>query len=100
MKKVILCHKRSDFSKRDLKKYAFDFVWVESLCPSQQFFSHVRIFSWVKPVHVLSNEDEVSCSRTQHTTLGEIRTRDLAFDIIPVQTVIISDLIEGVNGVY
>ena len=52
------------------------FVWVEALRPSQQFFSHVRTISWVEPV--LSNEDEVSCSRTQHRAPGEIRTHDLA----------------------
>ena len=51
-------------------------VWVEALHPSQQFFSHVVMFSWVEPV--LSNEDEVSCSRTQHCAPGEIRTRVLA----------------------
>ena len=51
-------------------------VWVEALRPSQQLFSHVGTFSWVEPA--LSNEDEVSCSRTQHRTPGEIRTRDLA----------------------
>ena len=32
--------------------------------PSQQFFSHVRTFSWFEVV--LSNVDEVSLSRTQH----------------------------------
>ena len=48
---------------------------VEALCPSQQFFSHVGTFSWVEPA--LSNEDEVSCSRTQHHAAGEIRTCDL-----------------------
>ena len=26
-----------------------DFVWVEALLPSQQFFSHVRTFSLVEP---------------------------------------------------
>ena len=46
-----------------------------ALRPSQQFFSHVRMFSWVEPV--LSNEDEVSCSRTQHHVPGEIRTHYL-----------------------
>ena len=40
------------------------FVWVEALSPCQQFFSHVGTFSWVESV--LSNEDEVSCSRTPH----------------------------------
>ena len=37
----------------------FLFVWVEALCPSQQFFSRLGTFSWVEPV--LSNEDKVSC---------------------------------------
>ena len=52
------------------------FVWVKDLCPSQQFFSHIGTFSWIEPV--LSNEDEVSCSRTQYYTTGEIQTQDLA----------------------
>ena len=52
------------------------FVGVEALRPSQQFFSHIGTFSWVEPV--LSNEDEVSCSRTQHCAPGEIRSRDLS----------------------
>ena len=52
------------------------FVWVESLRPRQQFFSHIGMFSWVEPV--LSNKNEMSCSRTQHRTPGEIRIRDLA----------------------
>ena len=42
----------------------FLFVWVEALCPSQQFFSHVGMLTSVELV--LSNEDELSCSRTQH----------------------------------
>ena len=53
----------------------FFLVRVEALRPSQQFFSHVGTFSWVEPV--LSNEDEVSCSRTQHRAPCEIQTRDL-----------------------
>ena len=52
------------------------FLWVEALPPSQQFFSHVGTFSWVRPV--LSNEDEVSFSRTQHRAPGETWTCDLA----------------------
>ena len=51
------------------------FVWVEALCPSLQFFSHVGTFSLVEPV--LRNEDGVSCSMTQHGAPGEIRTHDL-----------------------
>ena len=47
-------------------------VWVEALHPSHQFFSHASTFSWVEPV--LSKEDAVSCSRTQHRCLGEIPT--------------------------
>ena len=49
---------------------SFGFVWVEALRPSQQFFSHVETFSWVRPV--LSNEDEVPCSRAQHVAPGDI----------------------------
>ena len=52
------------------------FVWVEALHSSQQFFSHVKTFSWVEPV--LCNKDEVSCSRTQYRDPGEIGTRVLA----------------------
>ena len=44
--------------------------WVEALRPSQQFCSPVGTFSWVEPVP--SNEDKVSCSRTQHRATGEI----------------------------
>ena len=42
------------------------FVWVKALRPSLQFL-----------VMLVSNEDEVSCSRTQHVAPGEIRTCDL-----------------------
>ena len=52
------------------------FVSVETVCPSQHFFSHVGTFSWVESV--LSNEDEVSCSGTQHCILDEIHCRNLA----------------------
>ena len=50
-------------------------LWVEALRPNQ-YFSHVGTISWVEPE--LSNEDEVSCSRTQHRIPGEILTCDLA----------------------
>ena len=39
------------------------------------FLSYVGTFSWVEPV--LSNGEEVSCSKTQHRTPGEIRIRNL-----------------------
>ena len=52
------------------------FSWVEALRPRQQIFSNVGTFSLVEPV--LSNEDEVSCSRTQHSAPGESQTLDLA----------------------
>ena len=56
------------------------FVWVEALHPSQStIFQYVRTIPWVEPV--LSNEDEASCSRTQHRTHGEIRTRNLAIRV-------------------
>ena len=48
----------------------------EALCPGQQFFSHFGTSSWVYPV--LSNWDEVSCSRTHYRAPGQDRTRDLA----------------------
>ena len=54
------------------------FVSIDALCPSQQFFSHIGKFSWVEIVLHVSNEDEVSCSRTQHCAPGEIQTPDLA----------------------
>ena len=52
------------------------FVLVDTVCPSQYFFSHVGMFSWVESV--LSNKDEVSCSGTQHFILDEIRCHNLA----------------------
>ena len=42
------------------------FVWFDSLRPSQQFFSYV----WVEQVLRIN----VSCSRTQHSDIGEART--------------------------
>ena len=51
------------------------FVRVEALRPSQQFFKHVGMFSLVEPI--LSNSEEVSCSRTQHHAPSEIQTNDL-----------------------
>ena len=54
----------------------FLFVFlVEALPSSQQSVIHARTFSLVEPV--LSNEDKVSCSRTQHHASGEIRTHRL-----------------------
>ena len=50
--------------------------FIEALHPGQQFFSHFGTASWLKPV--LSNGDEVSCSRTQHCALGVDRTHNLA----------------------
>ena len=46
------------------------------LCPGKHFFSHVGTFSWVEPE--LSNEDEVSCSRTQHRAPDETQTHNIA----------------------
>ena len=60
------------------------FALVEALRPGQHFFSHVGMFSWVKPV--LSNENEKSCSRTQHRAPGEIRTCDLAIKSVTLPT--------------
>ena len=59
------------FTRYSLISPLFLFVEVEALRPSQQFFSHVGTFSLVYPV--LSNEDDVSCSRTQHRAAGEMR---------------------------
>ena len=60
------------------------FVWVEALHPSQQFFSHVWTLSWVKPV--LSNEDEVSGSRTQHRApaIKEFGTLPTELTVLPI----------------
>ena len=58
----------SDFGSRGI--VVFSFVWFEALHSSKQFFSHVGTFSCVEPV--LSNEVEVSCSRTQLCAPGEI----------------------------
>ena len=40
------------------------FVWVDAILPSQQFFSRVETLSWVESI--LSCEDKMSCSKTQH----------------------------------
>ena len=55
-----------------IKKFFFLFVWIQALPPSQQFSSQVWTFLWVEPV--ISNEDEESCSRTQHWAPGELRS--------------------------
>ena len=52
------------------------FVWALRPMASQQLFSHFVTASWVKPV--LSNGDDVSCSRTQQCYPGEDQTCDLA----------------------
>ena len=52
------------------------FVCLRLYVPVNNFFSHFGMASWVKPV--LSNGDEVSCSKTQFRAPGEDRTRDLA----------------------
>ena len=72
--------------KIDPKYFCF-FVWVETLHPSQQFFSHFGAFSCVEPV--LSNEDEVSCSRRQHRTPGEIRTCDQESGTLPAELTVL-----------
>ena len=54
----------------------FRFICLfEALRLGQQFFSNFGMASWVKPV--LSNGDEVSCSRTQHRAHGENQTCDI-----------------------
>ena len=53
-----------------LKYSSVFFVLVEALRNSQQFFRNVGAFSWVEPV--LSNGDEVPCSRTQQRAPGDI----------------------------
>ena len=52
------------------------FCLFEALCRGLQFCSHFWTTSWAWPV--LSDVDEVSCSRTQHCAPGEDRTHDLA----------------------
>ena len=60
--------------RKKLSHYGRIFVGVQALRPSQhgqQFSSHVGMFSWVEAV--LNNEDEASCSKTQHRVPGEIQ---------------------------
>ena len=45
-------------------------VWVDVLRPSQQFFSHVGIFSWVMKMKFLA--------QGHYRAAGEIQTHDLA----------------------
>ena len=48
------------------------FVWVDTLCPSQQFFCHFRKFPWFNQY---LEEDKVSCSsKKKHSACGEART--------------------------
>ena len=42
-----------------------DFVWFDSLHPSQQFFSHVG--TGLRGFNKHYAADKVSCSRTQHS---------------------------------
>ena len=56
--------------------FLFPIVWVEALRPSQQFYSNLGIISWVELV--ISNKDDVSCSRKQHYAPGEVWTLKLA----------------------
>ena len=59
-----------------LKKKNEFFFGLRLYVPVNKFFSRVGTFFWVEPV--LSNVDEVSCSKTQHCAPGEIRNRNLA----------------------
>ena len=52
------------------------FVWVDDLCPSQQFLRHVGSFSWVVTKQ-LKPGNKVFCSRTQHNDSGEDWTMNL-----------------------
>ena len=52
---ILWIRKRSLFSEHFFSYLAQQmvrnvFIWVEALRPSQQFFSHVGMFSWVEPV--------------------------------------------------
>ena len=40
-----------------------------------------RCFTGWQPVHVLSSEDNMSCSRTQYNDSGKARTRDLSSEV-------------------
>ena len=44
---------------------------VNTLCPSQSFFSHVGMFTGLNQYKA---EGKVLCSRTQHSASGEART--------------------------
>ena len=51
----------------------------------------LRLYVPVNNFSVLSNWDEVSCSRTQHRAPGEDRTRDLAIesDALPTELLVL-----------
>ena len=53
--------------------------------PVNIFCNYVGMFSWVEPL--LSNECEVSCSRTQHCAPVEIQTRDS--DTLPTELTVL-----------
>ena len=79
--------RRQGFSLRGSHKYSvYLFDLLESLRPSQQFFSHVETFSWVE--QVLSNEDEVPCSWIQHRAPGlrlncDVHANDMYHRLFP-----------------
>ena len=52
--------------------YLWWFVCFNTLCPSQQFFSHVG--TGLPGLNHYKAEDKVSCSRTQCSASGEART--------------------------
>ena len=67
------------------------FVWVEALHPSQQFFSHVGMFTWIKPVlsncvsstvlSMLSGLEGGKCGLLKATTNGDTaRSRTVVHD--------------------
>ena len=50
------------------------FVCVDSLRSSQKFYSHARAFSFLPGLNQYLAENEVSCSRTQHSASSESQT--------------------------
>ena len=64
------------------------FVWVEALHPSKHFSVMSGRFLWLNQNYI-SNEDEVSCSRTQHSATGEIHSGTLPTELMVLPILVI-----------
>ena len=66
--------KITPFYTKKLAYYDLCLYVFHALRPSQQFFSHVSMFSCLAGLNQYKAEDQVSCSRTQHSVSSEFQT--------------------------